>query len=151
MERRLNPTYQVLDGNQPGLPLAELGPEDGVHQRRPEDLDKGVCNLILGLSKAHLHGERIGGDAESSLLSVWCSLHGQDQRDGALQPERDALQAVEEEEDEDVELVALQVPQQGGLGPQPRPERLLTVTLTSLLIVVVFSQLNLHHVGLREI
>ena len=97
----------------------------------------------------YLHRERVSGYAECCLVGVRRPLVGQDQRDGVDETERDPLQAVEEEEDHDVELVSLQVPQHAGLGPQFGEERLwradVCPLLRPLLLVVVVFQVDISH------
>ena len=84
-------TYEILGGHQPGLSSAELGPEHRVHDGGPE----------------HLHGEGVGGDGEGGLVGVGDAAPGQDQGDGGLEAEGYTLQAVEEQQDADVQLVTL--------------------------------------------
>ena len=84
-------TDEVLGGHQPGLSSAELCPEHRVHDGSPE----------------HLHGEGVGGDGEGGLVGVGDTAPGQDQGDGGLEAEGDPLEAVEEQQDADVQLVTL--------------------------------------------
>ena len=75
-------------------------------------------------SDGHLHWPGVGGDAEPGLVRVGDPPPGQDQGDGELEAVGDPLEGVQEQQDADVQLVALQPPPQGGLAQMPWEEGL---------------------------